>query len=198
MSIDIHAYWTNETGGCITEQLSTGPTQDVWCHSTGAIQKGNTVEVWQLVDHGIVQIGDTSPGPDAQGTPRYYLINHGDGTLWVPRYVDVGMSYHDGGHHVQFHAMSDCRTLPQNSGEASVTVAIISVGPRTFNAFGQNLTFNDVLTLNGNGETHYFGRGYGRLGWTIPGAFSEVVEIHQPGERTPPLANIPSCSGLIY
>jgi hypothetical protein len=195
MTIDVFEHWAS-SGGSTVEQLSTGQTQDIWCYPGGCIQKGNTVEFWKFVDNGVLQIGDTSPGDDANGVSRFYTINNLVGTLWIPRFVEVGSTYDDGGHFVQFYSKENCEPLSLNSGDAHVRVTVLSYGDRIFNAFGQNLLVENVLEIIANGETHYFGKGLGRLGWTIPGAYSEVVEILPPGARVIPDANIPGCSGL--
>lgn len=145
-----------------------------------APQYAQEAEFWQWDDSYIYLTQDTSPGPDSMGTPRLYKVTPG---IYAKRYMAIGETFRDGGHTVQFYAKADCRKLLENSGASQNVTTILDLRTNyTFNRYGQNLTLDSVLFVQGNTETQIFakheGRSLGRVGWTSPWDQSEIVALH--------------------
>jgi murein DD-endopeptidase MepM/ murein hydrolase activator NlpD len=145
-----------------------------------AMQKNQLAEWWFYDDDYIYLREDTSPAPADDGTERCYKVTPG---RWCRRFQRVGETFDDGGHTVQFYSKATCQPHEQNSGQARNVTAVLSVRrPYTFNKYGQNLTLDEVLFVQGNTETQVFarhqGRPLGRVAWSSPWGESEIVELY--------------------
>lgn len=133
-------------------------------------------------DQGYIWRGlDTSPGPapdDAErpGVLRYYRQFEPGLNMarWCKRFMAVGETWTGPGHHVRFFYKDDCRPSAANSGSATNKVTLVAHYPAK--AWG-DIVVNDVVELRTNtGESMYFGRGYGLVGWKAAWGESAIVE----------------------
>jgi hypothetical protein len=131
-------------------------------------------------------VHDTSPAPGTEGVERVYTL-YKSGQPGAPkskRYQAVGEEWNeDGLHTVTFRAREGCRPLGENSGQAKNHSTITRHERNyTFNTYGQNLTFDEVVWEQTGVETQIYGRKDGRacgwIGWAAPWGSSEPVEIH--------------------
>lgn len=149
-------------------------------------RKGNNGE-WHKVDGQFFYlIHDTSPDKDSQGNDRVYSL-YKDGKAGAPKsklLQAVNETWVEpGAHVVQFRSKSSCLPLPENSGTAVNSSRITRYERNyTFNRYGQNLTFDEVVWEKTGVETQIYGRkdnrSCGWIGWESPWGESEPVEIH--------------------
>lgn len=150
--------------------------------------KNTLWERWLLRGDDICLEADVSPDPDSAGTPRYYKVfkDGRNGSMWAKRTMSIGETVTDGGHYVQFYAKSDCRALPENSGESgNHTTLYAYYESMTFTAGEHPITLNDVIEIGNDTERHWFAKGIGRVKWESLWGSSEISELHQPGTRPP-------------
>ncbi len=142
-------------------------------------KNANWEELWADSDY-IWRGFDTSPDNE-----RYYIQKEDgrEGARWANRRMQVGETFTGFGHHVQFYMKSDCRRSDLNSGRAT--------NRTTLHAHHDAITWNgivvrDILELKGiGGESYFFARGFGLVGWAAPWGQSGVAEVHAPGARPP-------------
>jgi len=149
-------------------------------------RKNGLGEWWRVDENYFYLIHDTSPAADSDGNQRVYTL-YKNGQPGAPKskvkqrlgekWVESGM------HVVQFRARHQCRELAENSGNAKNSSIITRHEYNyTFNSFGQNLTFDEVIWENTGVETQIYGifqgRSCGWIGWDSPWGKSEPVEIH--------------------
>ncbi len=84
---------------------------------------------------------------------------------------------------VVFRARDDCRPLGENSGQAQNHSTVTRHERNyTFNRYGQELTFDEVIWEKTGVETQIYGRKDGKscgwIGWDAPWGSCEPVEIH--------------------
>ena len=158
------------------------PDRQEWAmvKNGAAPQALQIAEFWTFDDNFIYLKADTSPDPDSQGTPRLYKVNPG---RYAKKFMRVGETFNDGGHHVQFYAKEDCRMLPENSGySANNTTFVAFERNYRFNRYNQNIILDEVIILRGNVEMQFFarhqGRSLGRVAWQSPWGDSEIVELY--------------------
>lgn len=157
---------------------------------TWVMAKGSNGEWWRFDSQFIYLVEDTSPAPDSQGRARFYRVTPG---MWCQRMQEVGVTFNDGGHVVQFYSKSTCEPLDENSGQASNNTTVLRLEDNyTFNTYGQNLTLDQVLFVQGNTEIQIFarheGKALGRVGWQAEWGESEIVELYFD---RPPLSQPP-------
>jgi murein DD-endopeptidase MepM/ murein hydrolase activator NlpD len=149
-------------------------------------RKGSNGEWHRHNGHFFWLIHDTSPDVGKEGIERVYTL-YKNGQPGAPKskvFQAVGELWkEDGVHHVQFRAKADCRKLDENSGAASNSSIITRHEKNyTFNRYGQNLTFDEVIFERTGVETQIYGRKDGKscgwIGWEAPWGSSEPVEIH--------------------
>jgi hypothetical protein len=131
---------------------------------------------------------DTSPGAD-----RFYQVRDADlprGSRWLPRRMAVGDQFEQA-RQVQFYKKADGSKSSLNSGPAKDTMRFAAHHQKY--KFRTGIELEDVIQLEwvNGGETYFYARGYGLVGWErthqdphTP-AWSAVSEIHQPGTREP-------------
>lgn len=161
--------------------------QDMWIDDkTVVMRKNQNGEWYRFVGNYRERLLDTSPGPDSQGTQRVYRMTQ-DGTVGGrvnPTTINEGKRWVDTtSHHVQFYAKDGCRELPENSGDVVSACEARLEKNVTFNAYGQNLTFDEVVyVMTNNGEEQmygvYQGQVVGWIGWVATWGRTEPVEIH--------------------
>ncbi|MDE8535510.1 M23 family metallopeptidase, partial [Staphylococcus aureus] len=171
-------------------RLADGRTEDVQDKQLGSglfvRRKGNNGEWHQRRADGYYLVHDTSPAPDSQGNERVYTLykNNVAGAQKSRLSQRIGEGWQENGtHYVQFRAKSDCRNLSENSGNASNSSVITRRETNyTFNRYGQNLTFDEVIWEQTGQETQIYGRKNGKscgwIGWSAPWGECEPVEIH--------------------
>jgi hypothetical protein len=153
------------------------------------IKKGENegkYEKWVVDEKYIYLDTDTSPSDAADGTQRFYKVRRSMGSTervpWINRHASVGMTYVGGQHYVQFYDKATCQPHTQNSGWASNQTEFVAISTSlTFKKTG--ITVDDVVILIGNGETHFFAKGFGRVGWESAWGSAFISEIHAPGQR---------------
>lgn len=154
-------------------------------------RKGSNGEWHRYDEQYFYLIHDTSPDVGTEGIKRVYTL-YKDGRPGAPksrRIQAVGEEWHEAGlHQVQFRARHDCRTLAENSGEAQNHSTLTRHERNyTFNRYGQNLTFDEVLWEQTGVETQIYGRKDGRscgwIGWSAPWGESEPVAIYWDRHR---------------
>lgn len=130
---------------------------------------------------------DTSPDVDPEeGVARVYTLYKGlrAGAAKSMRRQTIGERWiEQGTHRVQFRAKNDCRNLAANSGEARNQSRIVRYEKNyTFNGYGQNLRFDEVLWEETGVETQIYGRLNGKsvgwIGWKAPWGESEPVAVY--------------------
>lgn len=160
------------------------PNENRW-----AMVKNSLAEFWEFDNNYIYLKKDTSPAPDSQGNDRLYIVEPGK---YAKRYMSIGETYNDGGHYVQFYRKSDCQPLSENSGHSGNNTTVLRLEENyTFNTYGQNLTLDEVLFIQGNTEIQVFarhnGKSLGRVAWMSSWGNSEIVELYfDRGELTEP------------
>lgn len=151
------------------------------------VRRKNALGEWWKVDSQFFYlVHDTSPSKDSQGTERVYTLtkNGTPGAPMIPVSLALNQAWQEpGSHNVQFRAKSDCRLLNENSGDAQNSVILVRYEKNfTFNRYGQNLTFDEVVWLKHKTETQIYGRKGGKscgwIGWSAPWGESEPVEIY--------------------
>jgi hypothetical protein len=149
-------------------------------------RKGGNGEWHRYDDRYFYLVHDTSPAPGAEGIERVYTL-YKDGMPGAPksrRFQALGEAWQeDGLHRVQFRARHGCRPLAENSGMAQNRSIIVRHERNfTFNRYGQQLTFDEVIWERTGVEMQIYGRQDGRscgwIGWDAPWGSSEPVEIH--------------------
>lgn len=149
-------------------------------------RKNSLAEWWRKTSTHFELLHDTSPSNGTQNIPRVYTITK-NGLVGAPKnpiMMQQGVQWSESGnHHVQFRAKSDCKLLGENSGYAQNSAILIDYKTNyTFNTFGQNLTFDEVIWIKTGVETQLYGRIDGKpagwIGWAAPWGSSEPVEIH--------------------
>jgi hypothetical protein len=149
-------------------------------------RKGNNGE-WHSYDSQFFYlIHDTSPDVGTEGVARSYTL-YKNGKPGAPK-SKIQQSLNEqwiesGVHQVQFRAKGDCRNLSENSGSATNSSVIVRYEQNyTFNRFGQNLRFDEVVWEKTGAETQIYarlnGKSCGWIGWSSPWGESEPVEIH--------------------
>ena len=127
---------------------------------------------------------DTSPGPAPKGTERpgkmrfYRQFETGrDGARWIKRHMAIGETFFGGGHYVQFYYKDDCAKSALNSGNATNVVQLVAHHPmKSWNG----LTIQDVVELKTNtGETMFFARGFGLVGWQSQWGESGILAVYE-------------------
>jgi len=151
------------------------------------VRRKNGLGEWHRYDDNHFHLlHDTSPAPGSEGIERVYSLQK-SGKPGAPksrRFQKVGELWQETGvHWVQFRAKGDCRPLAENSGAASNQSCIVRHERNfTFNSYGQNLTFDEVIWEKTGDETQIYGRKDGRscgwIGWEAPWGSSEPVEVH--------------------
>lgn len=149
-------------------------------------RKNALAEWWKSDTQFYYLVHDTSPAPDSQGNERVYTLskNAVAGAPMMPLSLAVNQSWQESGtHNVQFRAKSDCRLLSENSGAAQNAAALVRYEKNfTFNRYGQNLIFDEVIWLKHKTETQIYARKDGKpcgwIGWSAPWGESETVELY--------------------
>lgn len=151
------------------------------------VRRKNSLGEWHRYDNTYFYlVHDTSPAPGSEGVERVYTL-YKDGAAGAPKSAIqqvVGEKWFEIGlHHVQFRAKDNCRDLAENSGSAQNSSKIVRYERNyTFNGYGQNLTFDEVIWEQTGQETQIYGRKDGKscgwIGWAAPWGSSEPVEIH--------------------
>lgn len=148
--------------------------------------KNSLGEWWQIANGFAYLIHDTSPDVGAEGVARVYTIykNGLPGAPKNPERMEIGKEWRESSsHHVQFRARTDCRELDENSGSATNTAVLTRYeAPYTFNAYGQNLTLDEVIWIQTGVESQIYAKHDGKIvgwcGWVAPWGQSEIVELH--------------------
>ncbi len=146
-----------------------------------AMVKNNKAEFWRTDGTYIYLEKDTSPAPaPSDGTERFYTVRPG---RWALNKMSAGQVFNDGGHVVQFYNIITCAPHPDNSGSAANKTTVLALKkPHTFNTYGQNMTLDEVLFIQGNTETQIFarhqGKSLGRVAWSSPWGNSEIVALY--------------------
>lgn len=150
------------------------------------VRRKNDLGEWHSYDGEFFYLlHDTSPAPGAEGIERVYTLQKGgrSGAPKSKRFQKVGEVWRETGTHwVQFRAKGDCRPLGENTGAARNESTIVRYARNyTFNSYGQNLTFDEVIWEKTGVETQIYGRMGGRscgwIGWEAPWGKCEPVEI---------------------
>ena len=164
----------------------SGTTETFQTQSEGSTfyqVKNSQYETFHYDDHYIYRSVDTSPGgaptyAERPGKARYYTqFDHNDNKAkWCRRYMVIGERFTGQGHTVQFYYKEDCKPSVANSGASVNTVTLVAHHKvKVFN----NLVMEDVVELKTNtGESMFFARGYGLVGWSADWGSSGVFEIH--------------------
>lgn len=153
------------------------------------VRRKNNLAEWHKRDGTFFYlIHDTSPAPGAEGIERVYTLYKSNvpGAPKSKIQQVVGELWTESGTHlVQFRAKDGCRNLSENSGNATNSSKITRYEKNyTFNGYGQNLTFEEVVWEQTGGETQIYGRRNGRscgwIGWqeTPTSPVTEPVEIY--------------------
>lgn len=151
------------------------------------VRRKNTNGEWHRYDSSYFYlVHDTSPDVGTEGVARVYTL-YKDNTPGAPksrRRQSVGEVWRENGlHRVRFRARHDCRDLTENSGMAQNSSVITRFERNyTFNRYGQNLTFDEVIFERTGVETQIYGRKDGKscgwIGWQAPWGSSEPVAIY--------------------
>lgn len=149
-------------------------------------RKNDLGEWWRVDGQFFYLIHDTSPDVGGEGVERVYTLTKGSlpGAPKNPLSMTVGQSWQEAGtHYVQLRAKEGCRLLSENSGFAQNTAVLVDHKTNyTFNAYGQGLTFDEVVWIKTGVEMQIYGRKDGKavgwIGWEAPWGKSEPVEVH--------------------
>lgn len=123
--------------------------------------------------------GKAPPYAERPNKMRYY-IQYDDGdskAKWCKRFMTAGEQFTGSGHNVQFFYKDDCKKSAANSGRAVNRVKL--------KALHENVTLNGVLVgqtieLETNtGESMFFAKGFGLVGWKADWGESSIFEVHQ-------------------
>lgn len=169
------------------------------------IQDGQSGEFFQTKNHLAEQLGadnnwiyrgwDTSPG-----NQRYYQQQEPQGASkarWLPRRMAIGEEF-TVALYVQFYNW-DCSISHGNSGNVTDTRKLVAHHDTWTSRAG--ITLQDVIEIQwvNGGETYFYCRGYGLVGWErthqdphTP-SWSAIAEIHAPGSRPDNIMDLPSC-----
>jgi len=179
---------SNASGGNERFQTQSPSNGEFW-------QTKNSLAEQILVDANYIYRGwDVSPG-----NGRYYVQqqNGQQFAKWLPRFMSVGQQIQTS-LYVQFYNW-DCQEDPLNSGGVTDTRKFIAKHNIWTSRAG--ITLNDVVELEwqNGGETYFYARDYGLVGWErshqdphTP-SWSAISEIHQPGQRPDNVVNLPNC-----
>jgi hypothetical protein len=183
--IDMMRYMKADPHAWRVIRHSSGSQEDFRDYDYGggywAMVKNSLAEFWHTDGTYIYLTSDTSPGNcPSHDRDRCYKVNPG---RWCLNYMTGGVAFHDGGHHVQFYHKDNCSTCADNSGGSSNTTTVTRIEhDHTFNRYGQNITLDEVIFVQGNTETQIFarhdGKALGRVGWVSDWGNSEIVELH--------------------
>jgi hypothetical protein len=131
---------------------------------------------------------DTSPGAG-----RFYRVRDEDlprGSRWLRRHMAVGEQFVQA-RQVQFYSKADGSKSSLNSGPARDQMRFVAHHQKY--KFRTGIELEDVIQLEwvNGGETYFYARGYGLVGWErthqdphTP-AWSAISEIHRHGTREP-------------
>lgn len=156
------------------------------------VRRKNDLGEWWKFDKSMAWlIHDTSPDVAHSGSEsdisRVYTLykNMLSGAPKNPVLMKVGQLWiEDGTHFVQFRAKNGCSHLSTNSGIAQNQCEFVKYAKNhTFNAYGQNLTIDEVIWLKTGEEIQIYGKHAGKvigwIGWQFPGVGkSEITELY--------------------
>lgn len=129
---------------------------------------------------------DTSPGPAPEEAERafayrwYEQFDPGSsiGAAWAKRFMRIGETFIGGIHQVQFYYKEDCAESALNSGAARNTLTLTAHHDVWTSPAGK--VMYDVIELStpGTGESQFYAKGYGPVGWRMlsPAQASGIVE----------------------
>ena len=156
--------------------------QDMDLGNGRMVMRKNSDGEWYRFENGYrLRERDSSPGDG-----RLYIMTQNglEGGRVNPESIVLGETWTDSTfHHVQFYSKDGCVADPLNSGDVVSFCRATKAENVTFNTYGQNLTFDEVVYLEtNNGETQMYGvyQGVrcGWIGWTSDWGTAEPVEIH--------------------
>lgn len=136
----------------------------------------NDVEyIWRSID--------TSPGPapdyaERPGEMRFYEQNEFLGMMsrWCKRYMEIGETFSNEGHRVQFYYKDTCAQSAANSGHAANVVSLIA---HHAVLHFHDITVENVIEMQTNtNEFMFFAKGLGLVAWRSPWGKSEIIKIH--------------------
>jgi len=159
-------------------------------------QTKNNLAERLYVDGGIIYRGiDISPGGN-----RFYIQQEpkgNDRARWMPRDMKIGESF-TVSLWVQFYNW-DCSESAENTGSVTDTRTLVAHHPTWTSRAG--ITLNDVIQIewDNGGETYFYARNYGLVGWershqdpNTP-QWSAISEEHAPEQRPDNIVNWPNC-----
>jgi hypothetical protein len=159
-------------------------------------QTKNSLAERLYVDGDFIYRGiDISPGGN-----RFYVQQEpkgNDRARWMPRDVAIGEAF-TVSLYVQFYNW-DCSESSANTGGVTDTRTLREHYDTWESRAG--ITLQDVIriTWDNGGETYFYARGFGLVGWerthqdpNTP-QWSAISEIHEPGQRPDNVVNWPSC-----
>lgn len=169
-------------------------------HTKGDEIRAEWEQLWS--QNSIIYRGtDTSPGTDpATGAELYYTLyaskGLGPGSAWSPRYWKVGDVY-ERHPYVVFFRKSDCHPLYDDN---PVNYLRFAAYHKSY-TFASGITLKNVIELDWlqtpSGpflEKYFYAQGYGLVGWrSSQGWYSNVSEIHPPGQRPDNTREVISC-----
>jgi hypothetical protein len=144
-------------------------------------------EWWKIANGYAWLIHDTSPSPQLDGKTRVYTLyeNNVPGAKKNPLLMALNETWtNTAAHWVQFRSKIGCNNLEENSGWATNFTKLVDYKQNyTFNTYGQNLKFDEVIwLLTTNGEVQIYGKKDGKvcgwLGWQSEWSSSEPVELY--------------------
>ena len=137
---------------------------------------------------------DTSPSAD-----RFYQLQNPKGSnmaKWLKRHMSIGETFATS-LYVQFFN-NDCSLSAPNSGHVTESRKLIKKFVTWTSRAG--ITLSNVVQIEwSGGETYFYAKGYGLVGWErthqdpYTPAWSAISEIHAPGQRPDNEVILPGC-----
>lgn len=189
-TIDVASFMKADAKAWRVVRMNSGSQEDVRDLDLGGGMwvraKNRNGEWWQLDDDYAYLLHDTSPADDKKGNERVYTLykNGKVGAPKNPRRMALQSKWREETpHFIQFRAKKDGRKLDTDTGERSNECVLIHHEFNyTFNAYGQNLTLDEVIWLQYGAETQIYAKHQGRVvgwvGWEAPQGKSEIVELY--------------------
>ena len=189
-TIDVASFMKADPKAWRVVRMNSGSQEDVRDLDLGGGMwvraKNRNGEWWKLDDNFAYLLHDTSPANDKKGNERVYTL-YKDGQVGAPKNpcrMALQSKWQEAAPHlIQFRAKKNGRKLDTDTGEQTNECTLIRHEFNyTFNAYGQNLTLDEVIWLQYGAETQIYakhdGRVVGWVGWEAPQGKSEIAELY--------------------